>query len=446
MKITEINPTSLADLQLKRVAAYARVSTDKDAAEHSLVQQISYYNEFISSYPGWTFAGVYADDGVSGTLAERPEFQRLMADCRAGKIDLVITKSVTRFARNLVTFLEAVRELKSLGIDVLFEKENLHSLSKDGEFILSMLAIYAEEEARTASENKKWQIRRDFENGRPTYARPYGYQWVDGHFEIVPDEAEVVKRIFNMYLSGDGPYKIAKTLNAEGISIWGKKWYHPSIFRILKNEKYKGDMLLQKRYRPDFRCKKDVANNGAVRQYYVSGSHEPIIPPEMFDRVQAEIAKRKQIEKPKDDDRPPEEKYLFHNLIVCQHCKGHYIHRMNPTSTGKYPIWKCQNVVHRGYEFCPARQIRESVLIKETKKVLGLSDDTELTREIILKSITAIESAADNQLRFFLADGTVKTVHWENRSRSESWTPEMKQAARDRAIERQKARKEAQNG
>jgi site-specific DNA recombinase len=248
MQIKEINATKLPDIGIKRVAAYARVSSEKGEALHSLSAQISYYNEYISNHIGWEFAGVYADEGISGTKDSRPEFQRLLADCRKKRIDLVITKSITRFARNTVTPLDTIRELKLLNIDVLFEKENLHSLGANGELMLTLLAMYAEEEARSASENQKWRIQKMFEEGRPNTGRMLGYCLKDGQLTIIPEEAEIVRMIFDDYLSGMGRLAIAKKLNAIHVpTVRGcDDWREGSIYRILHNEKYTGDMILQK--------------------------------------------------------------------------------------------------------------------------------------------------------------------------------------------------------
>lgn len=445
MIITEINPTSLNGLTFKKVAAYARVSSDKDTAEHSLAQQISYYNEYISTYPGWEFAGVYADEGISGTKSERPEFQRMMKDCRAGKIDLIITKSVTRLARNTVTLLDTIRELKSLGIEVFFENENIWMMSETGELMISLFAMYAEEEARTASENKRWQIKRDFERGRPTYVRLYGYKWVDGHLEIIPEEADVIRRIFREYLAGKGTTAIANGLNRDHVPSLNSRWGYTGIWNILRNEKYTGNLLLQKWHTPDFRTKKKYKNSGKWQQYHVTGSHEAIIDKETFAAVQAEIEKRQMIS-PGTNTRT--EKTLFAGILTCGICKGNYKYKNHWVKSSKthIPTYFCIISYNYGSEFCPGKQIRESILIDKTKEVLGIPYDTELTREIIIKNISSIESATDNQLRFFLTDGTVKTIHWENPSRRESWTPEMRQKAREKTLALNKAKKEAQNG
>ena len=186
----------------KRVAAYARVSSGKDAMLHSLAAQVSYYSELIQRNPQWEYAGVYADENLSGTKEARPEFQRMLRDCRDGKIDRILCKSTSRFARNTVTLLETARELKGLGISVSFEKENIDTMSGDGELMLAILASLAQEESRSVSENCKWRVRKKFEQGIPTGLRMYGYDVRNGSFTILPEEAAIIQRIFHMYLDG----------------------------------------------------------------------------------------------------------------------------------------------------------------------------------------------------------------------------------------------------
>jgi len=430
MEIRYRKPINTDGLSLKRVAAYARVSAEKEMADHSLVQQISYYNDYISKHAGWIFAGIYAEEGVSGTKDTRPEFVRLLNDCRTGKIDLVITKSITRFARNTVTLLDTIRELKELGVDVYFEKENMHSISPDGELMLTLLAMYAEEESRSASENKRWQIRRDFEQGKPTYCRPYGYRMVDHRLEIEPQEADVIRRIFSDYLSGKGTTLIAKELNADAVPSRFGKWRPSSVYYILRNPCYAGNLLLQKYHIPDFRSKKKVVNNGQWRQYLVEGAHEAIIDKAVFEQVQAEIEHR-------HSDylyTNPATVHLFQGLIVCGCCKAHYNWTKAPTSTGRIPVWQCSTFQHMGKHYCQSKRIRESILIDKAREALELPEDAEITRELLLDRITAIESAADHQLRFFLKSGQVKILTWNNPSRKQSWTPEMKQKARERTL------------
>ena len=199
--ITKIAPVMIQQApRLLRVAAYARVSSGKEAMLHSLSAQVSHYSDRIQKTPGWIYAGVYADEATTGTKDSREEFQRLLDDCRAGKIDMVITKSISRFARNTVTTLKAIRELRLLGVDVYFEEQNIHTLGEDGEFLLTLLAAYAEEEARSVSENQKWRIRTNFEQGLPWSVTMYGYRQVDGRLVLVPEEAEILRLAADLYL------------------------------------------------------------------------------------------------------------------------------------------------------------------------------------------------------------------------------------------------------
>lgn len=201
----------------KRVAAYARVSSGKDAMLHSLSAQVSHYSDLIQRNGDWLYAGVYADEAKTGTKDSRADFQRLIADCRAGKIDMVITKSISRFARNTVTLLQTVRDFKAWEVDIFFEEQNIHTMSADGELMLTILASYAQEESRSASENQKWRIKRNFEEGMPWNGAMLGYRLKDGRYEIVPKEAELVRRIYSDYLAGDGYLSIAKRLTEEGV-------------------------------------------------------------------------------------------------------------------------------------------------------------------------------------------------------------------------------------
>lgn len=432
MQITEISATKLPDIGIKRVAAYARVSSEKGEALHSLSAQISYYNEYISNHIGWEFVGVYADEGISGTKDSRPEFQRLLADCRKNMIDLVITKSITRFARNTVTLLDAIRELKLLNVDVFFEKENLHSLSTNGELMLTLLAMYAEEEARSASENQKWRIQKMFEEGRPNTGRILGYYLKDGQLTIIPEEAEIVRMIFDDYLSGMGRLAIAKKLNEMSIpTVRGTgEWREGSIFRILHNEKYTGDMLLQKTYSQDFRTKKRVVNKGEKRRYYVQDSHELIISKEIFERVQAEIERRKNGIKLSDTTI----RGVFSGLITCACCGKHFRRRIaNACSKYAKPAWLCSTFATKGKKYCNNRQIPEKILISKTQEILGLPS----LEDIKLRDyIAQIICDNDYSIVFVTTSGEeIKTV-WQPGSRKDSWTAEMKQQARNKTLER----------
>lgn len=434
MNITEI-PAKPKERKIVRVAAYARVSADKDAAFHSLEAQTEYYEKYVAAHPDWELTGVYSDNGISGTTINRPEFQRMLEDCRAGKIDLVITKSVTRFARNTVILLETVRELKKMGIDCYFEKEDMHSISPDGELLLTLLAMYAEEEARSASENQKWRIRKKFEKGEPWVGNMLGYRLIDGKIVIVPEEAEIVRKIFSDYLSGMGCSSIAKRLILEKVSPEsGNKWARSSIHTILTNEKYTGNMVLQKTFCPDFRTKTSKLNRGEVRKYYVENSHEAIIGQEIFDQVQTEIALRAARCNKNHHAAYP---HLFSGFIRCGYC-GRRL-KYYRTNAGKYDkaIWACPVFYTMGKALCPSQKIPEDILIEKTKEILSLD---EVDREVLSYRLREIIVPAHNQLRYILKDGAAVDVEWQHRSRKESWTPEMKQAAREKALKRRTER------
>jgi DNA invertase Pin-like site-specific DNA recombinase len=425
----------------KRVAAYARVSSDKDAMHHSLSAQISYYNDLIQRHVDWEFAGVYADDPVSGTKNNRAEFQRLLTDCRARKIEMVITKSITRFARNTITTLSAVRELKELGIDVFFENQNLHSLSGDGEFILSVLAAYAQEESRSVSENIKWRIRRMFREGRPNYIKMLGYRQMDGKLYIVEEEAEIVRKIFAYFLGGMGKNAIARRLNEEGIPTFhGGRWHENTLDKILRNEKYSGCMLLQKYYRENHISKKRVANHGELPMYRIEQSHEAIIPQAEFDAVQAEIARRATLYAASTTEKTIT---AFTSKIVCERC-GHNF-RLRHTAFGtKYDklAWVCSTFDKHGKSACDAQRIPDDILRAKSAEILGLS----VFDEAIFKAqIAEIRVPEHGKLVFVFRDGLRVEAQWQNPSRRHSWTPEMKQVARERQQRRIAERKEMLN-
>lgn len=411
--------------KLTKVAAYARVSSGKDAMLHSLSAQVSYYNELIQRHPGWVFCGVYADEALSGTRADRENFARLLKDCRAGNVDMVITKSISRFARNTVTLLETVRELKLIGVDVYFEEQNVHSISADGELMLSILASYAQEESLSASENQKWRIKRNFENGMPWNGTLLGYRYENGKYIIVPEEAETVRLIFDSYLSGMGITAIMKMLNEKSIhSRNGNAWCKSNVMRVLRNYAYTGNLLLQQTYRENHLTKRTRQNNGELPQYHITDSHEPIISLRQFNAVQEEIKRRA------DKHTHPGMKqntYPFTGMVVCGGCGKHY--RRKVTKTG--PVWICSTFNTMGKAYCPSKQIPESTLISITEEVLGSTD-------ALYDKITAIRTEKDNTLVFCFKDGSESVKRWTDRSRAESWTDEMKEAARQKALERSK--------
>lgn len=232
--VKQMKPLALAERKTIRVAAYARVSVDNAEMLHSLSQQVSYYSALIQSHPDWSFVGIYADDPITGTKENRPEFQRMLADCRAGKIDIIYTKSVARFARNTVTLLSVVRELRTLGIGIRFEEQNIDTLSSVGELLLTIIGSYAQEESRNVSENLKWGIRNGFKEGRASTCNMTGYRLVKGEIAVVPEEAKLVHLIFDLHRAGYGKQSIANLLNEAGIATrYHHNWCQSSVIQIL---------------------------------------------------------------------------------------------------------------------------------------------------------------------------------------------------------------------
>ena len=415
--------------KLLRVAAYGRVSNGKDAMLHSLSAQVSYYSNLIQNHEGWLYCGVYTDEALTGTKENRSEFQRLVEDCRAGKIDLVITKSISRFARNTVTLLRTVRELKLLGVGVFFEEQNINSLTAEGELMLTILASYAQEESLSASENQNWRIKSNFEQGilPMSCQNIYGYtRTQDGGLEIVPDEAEVVKRIYNLCLDGLGTLKIANILTEEGIkSNTGSRWTEKKVRYILSNEKYVGDLLLQKSYTTDHLTKKTKRNRGEKPQYYVKDNHEPIIPRKIYDAVQLELEQRRE----KHLKKTIPQKYAFTGKIKCGICGKNFRRKVTATRV----VWICYTFDKLGKKECASKQIPDETLCLIAAEVLGTA---EFDAEVFEKEIDKIDVSGPNQLTFHFKDGNIVEREWKDRSRAESWTEEMKEQARKTSLER----------
>lgn len=418
-KITQVEFIVPKRIQTKRVAAYARVSSEKDAMLHSLSAQVSYYSQLIQNHKGWLYCGIYSDEAKTGTKDTRNGFQRLMADCRAGKIDMIITKSISRFARNTVTLLQTVRELKNIGVDVYFEEQNIHTMSNDGELLMTILASYAQEESRSASENQKWRIKKNFQEGIPWNQVFYGYHFENGRFVIVPEEAKVIKLICEYYLSGMGLIAIEKKLNEQGFrKRSGKKWGTSSINDILTNYNYTGNLILQKTYRQDYITKKKLINNGELPKYHVEYSHEAIIPIELFEKIQEERNRRTKI-----NNRQRSGLYFmpFSGKVFCGLCGKGY--KRKKTATGY--VWICSTFNKYGKSQCPSKQIPEATLVNIINDV---TDDCE--------NIERIEILPKNLVKIMLKNGHTEERVWKDRSRSESWTAEKREAARQKAIER----------
>lgn len=354
-----------------KVAAYCRVSTEADEQLNSFENQVSYYTEYINSREEYEMAGIYADEGITGTSTKRrKDFRKMIADCEDGKIDLIIAKSISRFARNTQDCLSYSRKLKNMGIGVYFEKEGINTLDSAGELLFTILSSLAQEESRSISENCKWGIRKGFSDGKLhlNADRFLGYDKdEDGELIINPEQAVTVKRIFTEFMDGINPDVIAKRLNDEGIpGCMGKpRWTCGTIFGILQNEKYMGDACLQKTYTADFLTKKMEKNNGELTQYYIEDDHEAIIDKKMWKAVQQEIARRNRYKEEHGlrtlgrytDEQP------FSNRVICGTCGHIYWRRTLTRSNGKFKVWMCgQRYREKGVKGCESDSVYEKTI------------------------------------------------------------------------------------
>ena len=361
--IAEMQGESRIDMRPKRVAAYCRVSTDREEQEHSFETQKAMYTEMIMMKPTWQMAGIYADEGITGTVAKkRPGFMKMIEDCRKGKIDMIVTKSVSRFSRNNLDCLMYVRELKQLGIPIIFEKEGINTIQVSSELLLTLFGALSQAESESISMNVKLGIRQSLKNGnvRFSYKTFLGYRkGVDGQPEIVPEQADIVRRIYNDFLAGATYLEIAKRLTEENVPTMGggNRWFSERIKSILKNEKYKGDALLQKTYITDPISKRVKKNNGELPMYYVENSHPAIIERRIFDRVQEEIARRAGKKKVKQTGTKTElgrysGKYALTELLYCGECGTPY-RRCTWSRDGKKKIvWRCVSRLDYGKKYC----------------------------------------------------------------------------------------------
>ena len=373
MKIRRVQPSPILQKKL-RVAAYARVSVD--TLHHSLAAQVSYYSNLIQKNPAWEYAGVYADEGITGTsTTHRTEFKRLIADCNAGKIDLVLVKSISRFARDTVDCLNIVRKLKQQGIAVCFERENVDSMSEDGELLLTLLASFAQEESRSIGDNIRWGVRRRFAEGIPNgHKAPYGYQWDGEIFRIIPAEGKIVKEIFRRYLAGESAYAIAKSLAGRGITgRQGRPIEQTTVKDILSNISYTGTMVLQKNYITEGHIRK--RNKGELPMYLVEGMFEPLVSKTDFDKAQ-------EIRKLRAEQAVNRNLVLmpFSGMVKCGCCGGGFSRR----TAGKYRRWGCNTRERKGSTACDSRPIKEEELAAAIRSVMEKDDfdAAELKRKV----------------------------------------------------------------
>lgn len=354
--------TGQSERRLK-VAAYCRVSTDDKEQKTSYEAQIQYYTNKINKNPEWQMAGIFADEGITGTQAKkRPQFLKMVRLCRQGKIDVILTKSLSRFARNTVDSLNYIRELKMLGIAVISEKENINTLTAESEMLITIMSCFAQAESESISKNVSWGVRQSFKSGNVPmqYKKLLGYKKGENALpEIVPEEAEIVKEIFRSYLDGMSLRQIADSLNSRGIKTKHKQtvWQTEVVKSILVNEKYTGDALLQKTYITDCITKKSRKNNGELPMYLVKNHHEPIISRADFNRVQEEMARRSAKRSIADKLTKTEQgkysaKYALSELLICGECGSHY-RRVTWTAKGFKEIkWRCINRIQYGKKKC----------------------------------------------------------------------------------------------
>ena len=386
--IPKISPTK------RKVAAYARVSTDTEEQISSYEAQVDYYTRYIKSKSNWEFIEVYTDEGISATnTKKRDGFNRMIKDALDKKIDLIVTKSVSRFARNTVDTLTTVRKLKEKGVEVYFEKENIYTLDSKGELLITIMSSLAQEESRSISENVTWGQRKRFADGKVSlpYKNFLGYEkGKDGVPKIIEKEAKIVRLIYRLFLEGKTISAITKHLTDNKIPTpAGKeKWYTTTVRSILTNEKYKGDALLQKCYTIDFLTKKTKKNEGEVPQYYVKQSHEAIISPEIYDLVQDELKKREQA-KVNHSCRS-----IFSSKIICRECGGFYGPKVWH-STDKYrkTIWQCNNKF-KNKEKCKTPHLNEEEIKKEFVKAFNnlISNKDEIIKDCENTVLTLINT------------------------------------------------------
>ncbi|GHU52464.1 hypothetical protein FACS1894132_02160 [Clostridia bacterium] len=357
--ISRSTTNPFASIDKKRVAAYARVSTDDEEQLNSYEAQVDFYTQQIQSNENWIFVEVYADEGISGTRTKgRDDFNRMVADALDGKIDLIITKSVSRFARNTVDSLVTVRKLKEKDVEVYFEKENIYTMDSKGELLITIMSSLAQEESRSISENVTWGQRKRMQDGKVSmaYKRFLGYcKGEDGTPQIVEAEAEVIRQIYAMFLNGKTYREIASYLTECGISTPGGKpvWSVSTVQSILKNEKYAGNAVLQKKFTVDFLTKKVKVNEGEVPQYFVENSHSAIVSAETFKLAQGEIQRRKAIGKRLSGSG------LFVCKIVCGDCDGFYGSKVWHSNTEhRCVIWQC-NHKYKGEDTCRTPHLTE---------------------------------------------------------------------------------------
>ena len=413
--LTKFSSRPLEKNKKRRVAGYARVSTDFDEQATSYEAQVDYYTTYIKNHDGWEFVNVYTDEGISGThMAKRAGFQKMISDALAGSIDLIITKSVSRFARNTVDSLSTIRMLKEKGIEVYFEKENIWTFDSKGEVLLTIMSSLAQEESRSISENVLWGIRKRYADGKVSlaYSNFLGYdKGKDGNLVINPEQAETVRYIFSRFLEGKSPYTIAKELMERGdkTGTGGTMWYADSVVLILKNEKYAGNAILQKTYKTDLLAKRRV-NCGEVQKYYVKDNHEPIITQEEYEMTQVELEERK------STLHQHSSKGIFSGRIICGDCGDAYGPKVwHSNEANRKIIWRCNSKYHNSVK-CTTPHFYEDqikdIFVKAVNKFLtdktSVITDLKEVRKMLLDTSDLEKQLSDAQVELDCAESAFK--------------------------------------
>lgn len=404
-----------------RVAAYCRVSTDEEDQLNSLETQMQYYTSKIAENPNWTMVGIYADEGISGTRADkRDKFMKLMRDCQKGKVDYILTKSTTRFARNTVDSLTWIRKLRAIGIGVYFEEQNLDSSKVENETLIGFFSVMAQSESESISGNVKWGIHKRMRNG--TYAVQFnmlGYKrGEDGEPYIIPEEAEIVRELFNRFLDGASLGQLKTFLeNKKVLTRRGKNEWSISVIRgMLSNEKYVGDILYQKTYRADCISKKVKVNRGEMTRYLVSNNHAPIIDRDTFNLVQAELSRRTSKNKKMDSAITEQGKYsgkfALSELLICGSCGSAY-RRNSKVAKGKTTYyWRCVNRVEHGTKYCKdSAGVEEKMLQESICRCLSkMLEDSQEVYSLIQSNLTYAVSGNSAALDMHLIETQMKQV------------------------------------
>ena len=419
----------------KKVAAYARVSMITDRLHHSLNAQVDYFKSMIASKPEWQFAGVYYDEGLSGTSVRREGFQKLLNECENGNIDIILVKSISRFARNTLDLLNTARHLKEIGVEIRFEKEGISTFSMDGELMLTLLASFAEEESRSISENVKWGTHKRFKDGIPNgHYFVIGYRWTEDHdLYIYEPEAEIVRRIFREYIAGAGSTFIASTFDKEGLlTPLGNKWRDTNINKILTNSIYTGELVFQKSYCPGIGLHSQV-NNGILPKYLIENHHPAIVSKEDFEKAQAEMLRR-HIMGFKANNAIKDKITFFTGMIECGECGRHFVHsikRNHKTGGLKEDDWVCttNKKAHWKQKRCSLKRVHTSVVKKEFAKLVNAS---EFSEEQFLNEIEKIVVPYDYALDYHFKNGVVRRVEYKLTGHKDCWTEERRRAQAER--------------